>query len=69
MAVPKKKNKKVKFKYSVIKKQYKNEIKEKIMFCTYCNIKKKNLTSLNIISKKKICVDCIYKILKKKKQL
>ncbi len=65
MAVPKKKNKKVKYKYSIIKKELKNKIKEKIMTCIYCSLNiKQELWTGSLNSKKKICVDCINKILK-----
>jgi len=68
MAVPKKKNKKVKYKYLIFKKEYKNNIKERIMTCKYCslefNLKKQELWTGSLNSKKKLCVNCINKILK-----
>lgn len=42
MAVPKKKNKKVKFKYSILKKEIQKKISENII-----NIKKKKLKNYN----------------------
>ena len=42
MAVPKKKNKKVKFKYSILKKEIQKKISENII-----NIKKKKLKNFN----------------------
>jgi hypothetical protein len=68
MAVPKKKNKKVKYKYSVIKKQYLNIIKDGIQICNFCKKKKKEKNTLNTISKKKIFLNFKYKFLKKKKK-
>lgn len=71
MAVPKKKNNKVKYKYSINKKELKNNIKERIMSCIYCNLEiKKKYEEKDISwfgylnSKKKICVYCINKIIK-----
>jgi len=70
MAVPKKKNKKVKYKYSIIKNQYLNNLKHGVMYCMFCNLKKKKIELLtsNIVSKKKICFTCNLKIKIKKKK-
>lgn len=69
MAVPKKKNKKVKFKYSVLKKQYLTKLKNGIIICIFCKLKKKEIITSNIVSKKKICLNCLNNILKKKKKI
>jgi len=69
MAVPKKKNKKVKYKYFVKKKQYRKKISNSIFFCIFCdklNIPEDiNINNLN----KKICLKCIKKVINKKRKI
>jgi hypothetical protein len=64
MAVPKKKNNKVNYRYSLIKSAFSKKLINNFIICNYC--KTTNFDSLQPVKNKK-CYDCLLKSDKKKK--
>ena len=56
MAVPKKKNSKIKYRYSILKKNFLNKLIIGIFTCKICK------KELKFVWKKKICFNCIKKL-------